>query len=107
MNLSAYTHGVILDLSRRGKPTANAAIKSFNRRSRLECLNVHWLLRWRTPETKMETWRQGSNGEPSSPGSQAENANWREDMSLLLRLIVLCLAVSVVRMQIGEAGIGL
>ncbi len=42
MDLSAYTHGVILDLSRRGKPTGNTAIESFNGRFRLACLNVDW-----------------------------------------------------------------
>ena len=30
MDMWAYTHGVILDFSRRGKPTGNAAIASFN-----------------------------------------------------------------------------
>jgi putative transposase len=29
MDLWAYTNGVILDFSRRGKPTDNAAIESF------------------------------------------------------------------------------
>ena len=42
MDLWAYTNGVILDFSRRGKPTDNAAIESFNGRFREECLNVHW-----------------------------------------------------------------
>jgi len=32
MDLWAYTHGVILDFSRRGKPTDNAVIESFNGR---------------------------------------------------------------------------
>ena len=40
MDLWAYTNGVILDFSRRGKPTDNAAIESFNGRFREECLNV-------------------------------------------------------------------
>ena len=35
----AYTNKVILDFSRRGKPTDNAAIESFNGRFRDECLN--------------------------------------------------------------------
>ena len=42
MNLWAYTNDVILDFSRRGKPTDNATIESFNGRFREECLNVHW-----------------------------------------------------------------
>ena len=36
MDLWAYTHGVILDFSRRGKPTDNATIESFNGRFREE-----------------------------------------------------------------------
>jgi transposase InsO family protein len=46
MDLWAYTNGVTLDFSRRGKPTDNATIESFNGRFREECLNVHWLRRW-------------------------------------------------------------
>jgi putative transposase len=42
LDLWAYTNGVILDFSRRGKPTDNATIESFNGRFREECLNVHW-----------------------------------------------------------------
>lgn len=42
MDLWAYTNGVILDFSRRGKPTDNAMIESFNGRFRADCLNVHW-----------------------------------------------------------------
>ncbi len=42
MDLWAYTNKDILDFSRRGKPTDNAAIESFNGRFRDECLNVHW-----------------------------------------------------------------
>jgi putative transposase len=42
MDLWAYTNGVILDFSRRGKTTYNAAIESFNGRFREECLNVYW-----------------------------------------------------------------
>jgi putative transposase len=34
MDLRAYTNGVILDFSRRGKPTDNATIESFNGRFR-------------------------------------------------------------------------
>ncbi len=41
MDLWAYANAVILDFSRRGKPTDNAAIESFNGRFREECLKVH------------------------------------------------------------------
>ena len=58
MDLRAHTHSVILDLSRRGKPTANAAIESFNGRFRSECLNVHWFQSMEDAQTKMEIWRQ-------------------------------------------------
>ena len=40
----AYENGVTLDFSRPGKPTDNAFVESFNRRSRDECLNTHWFL---------------------------------------------------------------
>ncbi len=39
-DLWKYSNGVILDFSRRGKPSAT--IESFNGRLREECLNVHW-----------------------------------------------------------------
>ena len=41
MDRWAYTNGVILDFSRRGKPTDNPTIESFNGRFREGCLNVH------------------------------------------------------------------
>jgi hypothetical protein len=37
----AYTN-TILDFSRRGKPTGNAALESFNGGLREACVNVHW-----------------------------------------------------------------
>lgn len=58
MDLWAYTNGVVLDFSRRGKPTDNAAIESFNGRVRDECLNVHWFASLEDATTKIETWRQ-------------------------------------------------
>ena len=61
MDLWAYTNGVTLDFSRRGKPTDNAAIESFNGRFRLECLNVHWFQSMEDAEAKIETWRQDYN----------------------------------------------
>jgi putative transposase len=42
MDLWAYANGVRIDFSRRGKPTDNAFIESFNGRFREECLNAHW-----------------------------------------------------------------
>ena len=49
-----YTNRVILDFSRRGKPTDNAAIESFNGRFREECLNVHWFESLEDATTKIE-----------------------------------------------------
>lgn len=61
MDLWAYTNTVILDFSRRGTPTDNAAIASFNGRFRDECLNVHWCESLEDASTKIETWRQDYN----------------------------------------------
>jgi len=58
MDLWAYTNGVVLDFSRRGKPTDNAAIESFNGRFRDECLNVHWFESLADASAKIEAWRQ-------------------------------------------------
>lgn len=42
LDLWAYTHGLILDVSRRGTPTDHAMIESFNVRFRADCLHAHW-----------------------------------------------------------------
>jgi putative transposase len=46
---------------RRGKPTDNAAIESFNGRFRDECLNVHWFQSLEDATAKIEAWRQDYN----------------------------------------------
>lgn len=51
---------VRLDFSRRGKPTDNAAIESFNGRFRDERLNVHWFQCMEDAATKLEAWRAGT-----------------------------------------------
>lgn len=61
MDLWAYTNKVTLDFSRRGKPTDNATIESFNGRFRQECLNVHWFHSMDDATTKIEAWRQDYN----------------------------------------------
>jgi putative transposase len=61
MDLWAYQNKVILDFSRRGKPTDNAAIESFNGRFRDGCLNVHWFQTLEEALTKIEAWRQDYN----------------------------------------------
>lgn len=46
-----------MDLSRPGKPTDNALVKSFNGSLRDECLNVHWFLSLEDAQEKIEGWR--------------------------------------------------
>ena len=52
---------VILDFSRRGKPTDNAAIESFNGRFREECLNVHWFQSLEDAQQKIDAFRWDYN----------------------------------------------
>jgi transposase InsO family protein len=61
MDLWAYTNGVILDFSRRGKPTDNATIESFNGRFRDECLNVHWFASLEDAQHKIDAFRWDYN----------------------------------------------
>jgi putative transposase len=61
MDLWAYTNTVILDFSRRGKPTDNAAIESFNGRFREECLNVHWFASMDDAQQKIDAFRWDYN----------------------------------------------
>jgi len=61
MDLWAYTHGVKLDFSRRGKPTDNATIESFNGRLRDECLNEHWFESLANAKEKIDAWRWDYN----------------------------------------------
>ncbi|HXG70884.1 MAG TPA: integrase core domain-containing protein, partial [Gemmatimonadaceae bacterium] len=71
----AYTNGVILDFSRRGKPTDNAAIESFNGRFRDECLNVHWFAPLEDATTKVEVWRQDYNENHPHPALMGQSPN--------------------------------
>ncbi len=57
----AYTNGVVLDFSRRGKPTDNATIESFNGRFREECLNVHWFASLEDAQQKIDAFRWDYN----------------------------------------------
>lgn len=57
LDLWAYTHKVVLDFSRPGKPTDNAFIEAFNSRFRDECLNQHWFLSLDDVVSKVEAWR--------------------------------------------------
>ncbi len=59
----AYLNGVELDFSRRGKPTDNAFIESFNGRFRQECLNENWFLSLEDAQEKIGIWREHYNGD--------------------------------------------
>jgi putative transposase len=61
MDLWAYTNGVILDFSRRGKPTDNAMIESFNGRLRADCLNAHWFTSLEDAQQKIDAFRWDYN----------------------------------------------
>lgn len=63
MDKWAYENGVELDFSRRGKPTDNALVESFNGRFRQECLNEHWFLSLADARGKIEAWRRHYNEE--------------------------------------------
>ena len=54
--LRAYQKNVILDFSRRGRPTDNAFIETFNGKFRNECLNAHWIMSFDDARRKMEDW---------------------------------------------------
>jgi putative transposase len=57
----AYRNGVTLDFSRRGKPTDNAYLESFNGSLRDECVNVNWFLSLEDARGKIEAWRRHYN----------------------------------------------
>lgn len=61
LDLWAYTHGVILDFSRPGRPMDNAFIDVFNGRFRAECLNAHCFLALGDAAEKLEAWRKDYN----------------------------------------------
>jgi putative transposase len=63
MDRWAYENGVELDFSRRGTPTDNAVVESFNGRLRQECLNEHWFLSLGDARSKIEMWRRFYNEE--------------------------------------------
>ncbi len=57
----AYENGVIMDLSKPGKPKDNATIESFNGSFRDECLNLNWFLSMEDAREKIEKWRLDYN----------------------------------------------
>lgn len=54
---------VRIDFNRRGKPTGNAFIESFNGRFREECLNAHWFSSLEDAKKKIDAWRWEYNEE--------------------------------------------
>jgi putative transposase len=50
-----------IDFSRRGKPTDNAFIETFNGTLRDECLNLHWFDDIAQARVLIEAWRQDYN----------------------------------------------
>ncbi len=63
MDRWVYENGVELDFSRRGTPTDNALVESFNGRLRQECLNEHWFLSLTDARSKIDAWRRFYNEE--------------------------------------------
>ncbi len=61
LDLWAYSNGVVLDFSRRGKPADNAYAESYNAIVRMECLGQHWFLSLEDAREKVETWRREYN----------------------------------------------
>ena len=57
----SYWNGVKLDFSRRGRPTDNAFIESFNGRLRQECLNQNGFLSLGDAQQKLNQWRDEYN----------------------------------------------
>jgi putative transposase len=67
VDLWAYHHGVRIDFSRRGKPTDNAFIETFNGSLRDECLNLHWFDTIAQAGQLLEAWRQDYNRDSYCP----------------------------------------
>jgi putative transposase len=61
MDLWAYTSHVQIDFNRRGKPTDNAMVESFNGKFREECLNAHWFESIDDARQKIDAWRWDYN----------------------------------------------
>lgn len=57
----AYENGIVTEYSRRGTPTDNAIIESFNGSLRDECLNVNWFLSLDDAREKIAHWRREYN----------------------------------------------
>jgi putative transposase len=60
-DLWAYPNGVKIDFSRRGKPTYNAYIESFNETLRAECLDTHRFDTMEEAKVTIQVWRREYN----------------------------------------------
>ena len=67
VDLWAYQNGVKIDLSRPGKPTDNAFVRSFHGTLRNECLNAHWLATLADARQLIQAWRQEYNESRPDP----------------------------------------
>jgi len=63
MDRWAYENDVELDVLRRGTPTDNALVESFNGRFRQEGLNAHRFLSLHNARCKIDAWRRFYNEE--------------------------------------------
>jgi len=61
MDQRAYSNHVEIDFNRRGKPTDNAIVESFNGRFREGCLNTHWFHSLDDAKAKIDGWRWDYN----------------------------------------------
>ena len=61
MDLWVYSNQVQIDFNRRGKPTNNAIVESFNGKFREECLNAHWFESVEDAKYKIDAWRWDYN----------------------------------------------
>ncbi len=62
MDMWAYHHQVRIDFRRRGKPTDNCHVETFNGLLRDECLNIHWFESLADAKEIIEAWRDDYNG---------------------------------------------
>ena len=59
--MRAYQKGIILDLSRPGKPADNVFIESFNEKFRSERLNTQWFMLLNDTREEMGAWCRDYN----------------------------------------------
>ena len=75
MDRWVYTNGVILDFSRRGKPTDNATIESFNGRKHFTSLHECSFTRWTSFLGLIPFWIESAFQNVSTESDQAHSPN--------------------------------